>query len=246
MSALYASIVSRLRTARSVLALTGAGISAESGVPTFRGAGGHWKQHRPEELATPEAFRRDPALVQEWYRHRRHALAACTPNAAHLALVELARRVPAFTLVTQNVDDLHERAGSREVIHLHGRIMDSFCASCRAPTDLDAGDEVPVVCTQCGGFVRPGVIWFGEALPADAFRRAEAAARAADVVLCIGTSGVVFPAAGLPLLALEGGAYGVEINPARSALTGALDVWIGEKAGTALPALLASWTDADA
>ncbi len=232
------TLIDKLRAARHVLVFTGAGVSAESGVPTFRGADGWWKTHRPESLATPDAFRRDPVLVQDWYRHRRKGLAACAPNPAHTAIAHLASLVPHLTLVTQNVDDLHERAGNSGVLHLHGRIRHSYCADCHAPADLDAGDALPIRCDACGGLVRPAVVWFGESLPGDVFREAEAAAQRADVVLCVGTSGIVYPAAALPLLAVECGAYGAEINPEKSALASAMDVWIGEAAGVALPRIV--------
>ncbi len=231
-------LVEKLRAATHVTVLTGAGVSAESGVPTFRGEHGLWKSHRPEDLATPLAFRRDPVLVQDWYRHRRALVQACAPNPGHQALARLETLVPHFTLVTQNVDSLHEQAGSAHVLHLHGSIAQSYCADCGKDADLDAGTSLPVFCLACGGLVRPGVVWFGENLPHDTLEQAENAAAQADVLLSIGTSGVVYPAAALPLIAREHGAFVAEINPERSAIAHQLHLWIGAPAGEALPALV--------
>jgi len=229
-----------LKEARSVAVLTGAGVSAESGVPTFRGAGGLWKQHRAESLATPEAFARDPKLVWEWYDWRRGTLANVQPNPGHFALVELEKRAPAFTLITQNVDGLHERAGARNVLRVHGSIWTVRCLNCgseredrRAPLP-----EIPPRC-ECGGMLRPGVVWFGEALPGDVWRKAEAAARAADLFLVIGTSAVVYPAAGLAQIAKAAGARVVEINVAATALSEEIDESLRGPSGELLPLLLA-------
>ncbi len=228
-----------LKEARSIAVLTGAGVSAESGVPTFRGAGGLWKQHRAESLATPEAFARDPKLVWEWYDWRRGTLANLKPNPGHYALVELEKRAPAFTLITQNVDGLHERAGARNVLRVHGSIWSVRCLGCgieredrRAPLQ-----EIPPRC-ECGAMLRPGVVWFGEALPGDVWRKAEAAARAADLFLVIGTSAVVYPAAGLAQIAKASGARVVEINVAATALSEEIDESLRGPSGELLPLLL--------
>lgn len=215
-----------LRTARAVAVLTGAGISADSGLPTFRGTqGGLWARFRPESLATPEAFARDPALVWAWYQWRRALVARARPNPAHLALVALERAVPDFTLVTQNVDGLHRQAGSERVIALHGELMRDRCSGCGRETDAavdpglaDAPHEriEPPRCSECGARLRPAVVWFGEALPAGAMERAAEAAAAADVLLVVGTSGVVYPAASLVPLAQRAGARVIVINPERS------------------------------
>jgi NAD-dependent deacetylase len=229
-----------LRAATSVAALTGAGISAESGIPTFRGAGGLWRQFRPEELATPEAFTRDPRLVWEWYDWRRGLIAAAKPNAGHLALAELERTKPHFTLITQNVDGLDERAGCRNVLKLHGDIWVMRCTGCgrERRDETPSLAELPPRC-ECGCLLRPGVVWFGEALPGDLWREAEDAARSAGVFLVIGTSAVVYPAAGLIWLARSSGAKVIEINPEETPLTGQLDRALRGAAGELLPQLIA-------
>ncbi len=191
-----------LRQANSVAVLTGAGVSAESGVPTFRGNNGLWKQRRAEDLATPGAFARNPELVWEWYDWRRSVLAEANPNPGHYALAELEKRVSNFTLITQNIDGLHELAGSRNVLRLHGSIWRVRCLACQQER-FDRRipfPEIPPKC-ECGGMLRPGVVWFGEALPQDVWRAAENAARSAELFLVIGTSAVVYPAAGLAQIA---------------------------------------------
>ena len=228
-----------LRAASSVAALTGAGISAESGIPTFRGAGGLWRQFRPEDLATPEAFGRDPRLVWEWYEWRRKLIASAQPNPGHVALVELEKSKPQFTLITQNVDGLHERAGSRKVLKLHGDIWISRCTGCGRER-RDKGrplEELPPRC-ECGSLLRPGVVWFGEALPAGVWREAEQATRSAEVFLVIGTSAVVHPAAGLVWLAQSAGAKVIEINPEETPLSSQLDRSLRGTAGELLARLI--------
>lgn len=228
-----------LAEAERVVVLTGAGISAESGVPTFRGAGGLWRQHRPEDLATPEAFARGPRLVWEWYDWRRARVAKAEPNPGHMALAQLERRVPDFTLITQNVDGLHERAGSRRVLKLHGDIWTLHCLGCGLEeTNHDVPlREIPPRCT-CGGLFRPGVVWFGEALPANVLRHAMEAAAHAQVFLVVGTSAVVQPAASLPLLAQQNGAKLVEVNLEETPLSAQADASFWGKAGELLPRLL--------
>lgn len=238
-------LVTRLAAARQVAVLTGAGISAESGIPTFRDPDGLWQRFKPEELANVDAFLRNPVLVQGWYRHRRRVARETAPNPGHEALAALEALVPTCTLITQNVDDLHRRAGSRRLVELHGNIMRSYCLDCGAEATeaaLDAADaeERPVTCSHCGGLLRPDVVWFGEMLPADAMEAAHQAARHADVFLSIGTSAVVYPAAGLPLLAAEHGAYVAEINVAPSAIAGYMDEVVQGKAGELLPELVAA------
>jgi NAD-dependent deacetylase len=230
-----------IREARSVAVLTGAGISAESGVPTFRGPGGLWRQYRPEELATPEAFRRDPRLVWEWYDWRRQRIAQARPNAGHEALVRLERSKPRFWLITQNVDGLHERAGSRRVIKLHGDIWLVRCVACgRQQRDERVPlPELPPRCA-CGGLLRPGVVWFGEALPPGAWEAAEQAVREAEVLLVVGTSAVVYPAAGLIPLAQACGARVIEVNPEETPMSARLDCSLRGPAGEILPALIPS------
>ncbi|WP_257386451.1 SIR2 family NAD-dependent protein deacylase [Tahibacter caeni] len=242
------ALAAQLRRARRILVLTGAGISAESGIATFRDAQDSlWARFRPEDLATPEAFRRDPALVWRWYAWRRGQVAAAQPNAAHRALVELARRRDTV-LVTQNVDDLHQRAGSVDAICLHGALMRTICSVTRLEIDADwlaaNPGEPPRSPHHADGLARPGVVWFGENLPADALDRANAAATQCDVVLAIGTSALVYPAAGLPGLAQRHGAWFAEINPQPTPLTPAADLVVAQPAGLALPAALAAWEEA--
>lgn len=231
---------SRLAKAESVAVLTGAGISAESGVPTFREAQtGLWARWHPEDLATPQAFQRNPRLVWDWYRWRRQLVRDVEPNSGHLALVELERRVSDFHLSTQNVDGLHRRAGSRNLSELHGNLFRDVCAYEGIDVDLPAADdELPPRCPRCGGPVRPGVVWFGEPLPRAELLEAESAAAGCDVYLLVGTSGLVQPAAGLPLSARRAGAYVVEINPETTALTESVHCSIRGLAGDVLVSLL--------
>ena len=223
--------------ARAVAVLTGSGISAESGVPTFRGAGGLWRTFRPEELATPEAFARDPRLVWEWYDWRRGLVAAAKPNPAHHALVELEARCETFTLVTQNVDGLHALAGSKNLILLHGDIWTLRCTSCEAERqDRRASlPELPPRCA-CGAWLRPGVVWFGESLPAGAMERAAAAVASAEALLMIGTSAAVWPAAGLGEVAIQAGVPVIEINPEPTVYSDRV-ISLAGRAGDLLPHL---------
>jgi NAD-dependent deacetylase len=236
--------VTALRAAQNVVVLTGAGISAESGVPTFRDAQtGLWAQYDPMQLATPEAFRRDPDLVWRWYMWRRELTRNAAPNPGHEALVRLAELVPSMVLVTQNVDGLHHRAGSQGVLELHGNIVRTVCFECRAAADTvqDLGNGVPR-CSRCNGLLRPDVVWFGEALPMDTLARAAEASGACDLFVSVGTSSLVYPAAGLPYQALTAGAPLVEINPEMTPLTGRATFVLRAPAGVALPALLrATW-----
>lgn len=228
-----------IREASSIAVLTGAGISAESGIPTFRGAGGLWNNFRPEQLATPEAFERDPRLVWEWYEWRRGLVARAKPNAGHLALVRLEQLKSRFTLITQNVDSLHERAGSRNVVKLHGDLQVDRCTRCLNETRWSGGArELPPLCPACGGLLRPGVVWFGEVLPPDAWDRAEEAARGVEIFLVVGTSAVVYPAAGLVPLAKSSGARVIECNMEETPLSAEVDRSIRGKAGEILPQLI--------
>jgi NAD-dependent deacetylase len=230
-----------LTQARHVAVLTGAGISAESGIPTFRDAmTGLWSRFRPEDLATPEAFAANPKVVWEWYAARRERVAQSAPNAGHAALIELERRAPRFALVTQNVDGLHARAGSRNVIELHGNIMEDRCFA--EGRKLAPGDQLPGApprCAQCGAPVRPGVVWFGETLPPKALEEALAEARGCDAFLSIGTSTVVEPAASLPFVALAAGATVIEVNPTRTPLSAHATIVLSGAAGEVLPRLVA-------
>ncbi|HLJ46832.1 MAG TPA: NAD-dependent deacylase [Bryobacteraceae bacterium] len=229
-----------LREARSIAVLTGAGVSAESGVPTFRGADGLWKQYRALDLATPEAFERDPKLVWEWYDWRRSLISKARPNSAHLALAELERQSRHFTLITQNVDDLHDDAGSRNILKVHGSIWIVRCTECgRERTDRRVPlPELPPKC-DCGGLLRPGVVWFGESLPAGIWEKAEEAAHDAAVFLVIGTSAVVYPSAGLVQTSRRGGAKVIEINVETTPVSGTVDECLLGSAAELLPRLMA-------
>lgn len=235
-----------LADARRVLVFTGAGVSAESGVPTFRDAlTGLWAQYDPMQLATPEAFVRDPALVWGWYEWRRKLLLAAQPNPAHLAIARLQQQVPELLVVTQNVDDLHEQAGSQQVLHLHGSLFAARCFDCAKPFAFELPPaeqperQQPPACQSCGGMVRPGVVWFGESLPEQALQQAFAAAEHCDLLLAIGTSGVVQPAAQLPHVALQAGATVVHINPDVGISRHSRELCLAGKAGELLPQLVA-------
>lgn len=232
-------VVRLVQQARAVVALTGAGISAESGVPTFRGAGGLWRTFRAGDLATPEAFARDPQLVWEWYCWRREKIAAARPNPGHVALAKLERRLSAFTLLTQNVDGLHREAGSRAIIELHGNLWRARCSAEPDRVIEDRGTRAPAEPPRCacGALLRPDVVWFGESLDPDNVERALAAVRACDVLLVIGTSAIVYPVAAFPSLARQAGARIVEINVADTPLTPQADVVIRGPAGSVLPEL---------
>ena len=228
-----------LRQADRVAVLTGAGVSAESGVPTFREAGGLWEGHRPEEVATPEAFHADPEMVWRFYTARRTGLLECRPNLAHEALAELERLCGTFTLITQNVDGLHRAAGSRNLIELHGDIWIDRCQDCNHEERPEQVSEEPIPrCPKCSGMMRPGVVWFGEMLPSGAIEAAQAAAAQCNIMLVIGTSSLVQPAASLSTFAGQNGARVVEINPEATPLTHSADLIITEKAGTAVPAIV--------
>jgi len=224
----------------SVVVLTGAGASAESGVPTFRDAQtGLWARYDPQELATPEAFQRNPRLVWEWYAWRRALTSTAIPNAGHLALVELERRVAAFTLLTQNVDDLHRRAGSRNMLELHGNLHRTRCADEDVVVqEWDDDGRVPPRCRACGGPLRPDVVWFGEMLDAWVLAESERLAANCDVFVAIGTSANVHPAASLPRVAGNAGATVIEINVEETPVSGYADVVLRELASTGVPKLL--------
>jgi NAD-dependent deacetylase len=238
-------LVDALRSAARLAVLTGAGISAESGVPTFREAQtGLWAKYDPQELATPDAFRRNPKLVWDWYAWRRELVSHAEPNPGHLALAELEKQLPSFTLITQNVDGLHQRAGSRAVIELHGNLQRVKCFEDGDPVSLtdieDQGrnGEYPPRCPRCGGLLRPDVVWFGEILPAANLEKARQAAQNSTVFFSIGTSGVVEPAATLPVIALHAGAMVVEINPLPTPLASLAAYSLQGPAGVILPALV--------
>lgn len=231
----------RVREARRVVAFSGAGVSRESGLDTFRGAGGLWERMRPEEMATPQAFRADPAKVWQWYAWRWGTASGAQPNPAHLALVRLEEVFPSFTLVTQNVDGLHIRAGSRNLLELHGTILRAHCNRCGKSRDMGEAiaesPEEPPVCS-CGGKFRPSVVWFGESLPEDVLFRASAEASSCHVFLSVGTSSTVYPAAGLIELAHQAGACLIEVNPEPTPFSGLMDLRLAAPAGEAVPALV--------
>jgi len=246
--AVPAALASRLRAAGRIAVLTGAGISAESGIQTFRDADGLWSRFDPEKVATRAAFRRDPAGVWSWYEERRRRMAEARPNAGHLALARMESLAARMTLVTQNIDGLHRAAGSRRVIELHGNIFRARCFDEDVVVDEPGaeaeggGGQTPPRCPYCGGYVRPDVVWFGEMLPMAAFQEALASAQRCDVFLSVGTSGLVEPAASLPFEALRAGALVVEVNPEPTPLTAHAAFVLSEPAGAALPRLVrAAW-----
>jgi NAD-dependent deacetylase len=235
-----AEAVEALRGASAVAVLTGAGVSKESGIPTFREAQtGLWAQYEAEKLATPEGFLKDPPLVWQWYDYRRKLVTEAKPNAGHIALAQLQDILP-VTVITQNVDGLHARAGSKDIIELHGNILKFFCFDHRHPADNVPYDlKEPPLCTTCGARVRPGVVWFGEALPPGALEKAAQCISSSDVLLVIGTSGLVHPAASLPYSAKRSGVKVIEINPDTTPITDIADIFLPGPSGTVVPALVA-------
>lgn len=235
-----AELVAACRQARHITVLTGAGVSAESGIPTFREAQtGLWARYDAQDLATPEAFRRHPDLVWQWYQSRRVKLAAARPNPGHLALARLQSLTPKLTLITQNIDGLHQEAGSTQLLELHGNIRRNRCFDCRRPgREATAADRHPPRCLHCSGLLRPDVVWFGESLSYENLSAALEAAAGGDIFLSIGTSALVQPAASLPLEALNAGRTVVEINPQPTPLTPLVDYHLAGPSGEVLPALL--------
>lgn len=233
-----------LAQAERIVCLTGAGVSAESGVATFRDAQtGLWSKFDPQRLASQEGFAADPGLVWRWYMERLRTVATAAPNPGHLALARLERFTPAFTLVTQNVDDLHERAGSEQVLHIHGRINHFRCNYCRAdyalpPAEADQG--LPPTCLVCGDRIRPDVVWFGEALPVDVVEIAWREAEQCDVMLVVGTSGVVYPVAQLPFVAKQAGAVVIDVNPDCTPISQMADIFLQGAGGVILPQVVAA------
>ena len=231
---------SLLHNTESICVLTGAGISAESGVETFRGSNGLWSKLKPEELANFDAFMRNPELVWEWYNYRKKIIHDVNPNPAHFALAHLQELVKDFTLITQNVDNLHIRAGSKRVLELHGNIERSYCIGCGkfvATVEVTSEKKVPR-CLSCNGIIRPDVVWFGEILPEGVFETATEAANRCELFLTVGTSAVVYPAASLPLIARKHGAYIVEINMEQTEISHIVDETLLGKAGEILPRLV--------
>jgi len=233
-------LTSKLKEAASVVAFTGAGMSAESGVPTFRGEDGIWKKFKPEELASFDAFIRNPEVVWEWYKYRKQLLLSVQPNPGHFALAEMEKIFPQFTVITQNIDNLHRRAGSGTVYELHGNIERNYCIGCGmkySNEEIPSLDRAPR-CAQCSGLIRPDVVWFGELLPVEEWNASVAAAERADIFFSIGTSAVVYPAASLPVSAKHAGAYVVEINIEPTELSHQMDEVLLGKSGDLLPRLV--------
>jgi len=233
-------LIRKLRNSNRIVVLTGAGVSQESGLRTFRDAQtGLWAQYKPEELASPEAFHRDPKLIWDWYSWRREAVKAVRPNAGHYALAKMEQCIQKFTLITQNVDNLHRMAGSQNLLELHGNIQRVRCADCYMFTETWEDDsELVPRCKVCGGLLRPDVVWFGETLPRDQLEAAVEAARSCEAFFSIGTSGVVQPAASLAFAAHNRGAVVVEINAERTPLTPKADYFLQGKSGEILPPLV--------
>lgn len=233
-------LIKFLQKTAKLAVLTGAGVSQESGLRTFRDAQtGLWAQYKPEDLASPQAFARDPKLIWDWYAWRREAVKGVRPNAGHYALVEIEKRIQQFTLITQNVDGLHRMAGNQNVLELHGNIQRVRCSECYTFTETwgDDTESVPQ-CSACGGLLRPDVVWFGESLPREQLEAAVEAARTCDVFFSIGTSGVVQPAASLAFAAHNRGAVVIEINAETTPLTPKADFFLQGKSGEILPELV--------
>ena len=236
-------LLRKLAGAQNVVAFTGAGISAESGIPTFRGEDGLWKKFKPEELANFDAFIRNPDLVWEWYRHRKSIISSIQPNAGHCALVEMENFHSRFTIITQNIDNLHRRAGSKTIHELHGNIERNYCIGCGkyfSEDEITVSVEAPR-CARCRGLIRPDVVWFGESLPIDAWKASVDAAESAEVFLVIGTSAIVYPAASLPQIARRAGAFVLEINIEPTELSDSTDESLIGKAGEILPELFLTY-----
>jgi NAD-dependent deacetylase len=232
------------RSTRLVV-FTGAGVSKESGIPTFREPEeGLWAQYDPMELATPEAYLRNPTFVWSWYEHRFGSTLGADPNPGHLAIAELESLRPRVSVITQNIDGLHQRAGSSDVIELHGSINRFKCIHGRHTgfgfEDFADQEQKPPRCPDCGDLLRPEVVWFGEALPPEAIGRAQQLSSSCDVMLIVGTSGVVFPAAAMPMIAHESGALVIDVNPEKDALAAAADIFLRGPGGEVLPELVAA------
>jgi NAD-dependent deacetylase len=231
-------LIKHLKASRSIVFFSGAGISAESGIPTFRGKDGIWNKFRPEELANFDAFIRNPQLVWEWYNYRKSIVYQSKPNPGHFAIVEMEKYFQNVIVITQNVDNLHRRAGSKIVYELHGNIERNFCINCKKHYDseLEFKDGIPKC--KCGGLIRPDIVWFGEFLPADQFQLSEKAARNCDVFFVVGTSAVVYPAASLVHLAKSNRAFLVEVNIEETDASSIADVSLFGESGKILPQIV--------
>ncbi len=232
------NLIEKLKASKSIVFFTGAGISAESGIPTFRGKDGIWNKIKPEELASFDAFLKNPELVWEWYNHRKNIIHQSHPNAAHIAIAEAEKVFSEVAVVTQNIDNLHRRAGSKVVYELHGNIERNYCIKCKAfyNEELDFSEGIPKC--KCGGLIRPDVVWFGEYLPEDQFDASEKAAKNCDLFFIVGTSAVVYPAASLIFTAKQNGAYLVEINIEETEITSLANLSFFGEAGKILPEIM--------
>jgi NAD-dependent deacetylase len=233
-------LVERLQNAKHVVVMTGAGVSAESGIKTFRDPDGLWAKLNPAQLASVAGFMANPELVWDWYQHRREIINESKPNPGHYAIASMEKLFPKFTLITQNVDRLHQQAGSTQVWELHGNIIENRCFACSEPytKEIDLKEKSLPSCPKCGGRIRPAVVWFGEMLPQKVLKYAEESSQDCDVFFSIGTSAEVYPAAGLPLLAKRFGAYVVEVNPNRTSMTHSADLHLQGPSGIVLPEVL--------
>jgi len=229
----------KLLSAQKVVILSGAGVSAESGISTFRDKDGLWEKFKPEEIATPSAFQKDPKMVWEWYEFRREKIKKVQPNPAHIAVAQMEQLFPQFLLVTQNVDNLHRKAGSKKLVELHGNISRNKCIDCeKIYSDSKCNSNtIPPLC-KCGGYLRPDVVWFGELLAQEALESAQQASSQAELFFSVGTSAMVYPAASLPFLARECGGFVVEINTQETEITPLVDEHLPGKAGEILPVIL--------
>jgi NAD-dependent deacetylase len=239
-----ANLLKALSEARYVVFFTGAGVSAESGIKTFRDSDGLWAKFKPHELASPEGFMSNPQRVWDWYKHRREVINDSQPNAGHKAIAQFENMFLNFALITQNVDRLHQRAGSRRVYELHGNLEENYCFDCKTPYHGETfyEDRIPA-CPECGGKIRPNVVWFGENLPEEAMDASALAAVECDVFFSVGTSTEVYPAAQLPFLAKDNGAFVVEVNPSRTSLSPYVDVMLQAPSEVALPALMEAYKE---
>ena len=238
-------VIERLRRSQKIVFSTGAGVSAESGVPTFRGAGGIWSKMKPEELASVDGFMKNPQLVWEWYQYRRELMGKVAPNPGHRAIAEFEKHYPEMILITQNVDGLHARAGSTAILELHGNISRNKCLKCGRPFEKEINLDEGLPLCECGGMIRPDVVWFGEMLPQDVLRRAFQAAEEAQVFFAVGTSAIVQPAASLPLIASRGGAFVVEVNVEPTGLTPTVNLFLQGRSGEVLPRILEKYADSE-
>ncbi len=234
----------RLYSSRKVVVLTGAGISAESGIPTFRDIDGIWSKFSHEEMASFDAFFKNPQNVIEWYKKRREIIEKIEPNEGHFALKRMEQLFQSFHIITQNIDGLHQKAGNKNIVEIHGNIMHNYCINCKKTYNISEFDKLyesnseHIPKCQCGGIVRPDVVWFGEQLPKEAIEKSFQMAEEADVFFSIGTSSLVKPASDLPIVALHNGAFLIEVNPIKTGLTSYTHLNIQGKSGKVLPQLL--------